>query len=85
MREVAAARMNKQAEEMRKRARKEAGAEVDVGTIVQVSVDDVDRAKVDPTNATLVVVEKVCAASKSQTHYSYFLTSCCLRVIGARW
>ena len=50
-----------QGEMMKKRAKKAAGVEVDVGTIVQVAVDDVDRAKVDPTNATLVVVEKECA------------------------
>ena len=59
MREEAAAHQAKQAEAMQKRTKKAAGAEVEVGTIVQVAVDNVDRAKVDPTNATLVVVEKV--------------------------
>ena len=52
--------MAKQGSEMKKRAKKQdGGSELAVGTVVQVRVHDVDRAKTDPTNATLVVVELV--------------------------
>ena len=52
--------MAKQGSEMKKRAKKQdGGSELAVGTVEQVRVDDVDRAKTDPTNATLVVVELV--------------------------
>ena len=45
---------------MKKRAKKQdGGSELAVGTVLQARVDDVDRAKTDPTNATLVVVELV--------------------------
>ena len=60
LRDRAVARMAMQGSEMKKRAKKkDGGSEVTVGTIVQVRVDNVDRAKTDPTNATLVVVELV--------------------------
>ncbi|KAG8462535.1 hypothetical protein KFE25_010360 [Diacronema lutheri] len=49
----------RQGNEMRARAHKIDGAEVKAGSIVQVSVANVDRGKLDPTNATLVVVELV--------------------------
>ena len=39
---------------------------VAVGTVVHVSVDDVDRAKTDETNATLVVVEIVSKGEKQK-------------------
>ena len=60
IREEAAEAQAKMGKQMARRAAKTAGAgAVAVGTMVQVSVDNVDRAKVDPTNATLVVVETV--------------------------
>ena len=60
LRDRAVAQMAKQGSEMKKRAKKQdGGSELAVGTVVQVRVDDVDRAKTDPTNATLVVVELV--------------------------
>ena len=58
-REEAASAQKKQAREMQKRAKGKHGGDVAVGTVVQVAVDDVDRAKTDDTNATLVVVEVV--------------------------
>ena len=61
---------------MRKRAKSTAGVEeVAVGTIVQVAVDDVDRAKVDPTNATLVVVEQV-ERGKARTKEIVYRLAC---------
>jgi len=69
----AAAQQQKQAEEMQKRAKKTSGGDdVNVGMIVQVAVDSVDRARVDPTNATLVVVEKV-EKGKTQKETKYRL------------
>jgi hypothetical protein len=41
-----------------------------VGAVVQVAVDEVDRGKVDDSNATLVVVELVVTGSKrKETKY----------------
>ena len=55
----------KQGEEMKKRAaHASGGAELDVGAIVQVAAANVDRAKVDPVNATLVIVEKIKTGTK---------------------
>ena len=58
-RDKAATAQAKQAKRMMERATKVAGGEVCVGSVVQVAVADVDRAKTDETNATLVVVELV--------------------------
>ena len=41
-------------EEMKARASKLAGGEVSVGDVVQVTINDKDRARVDPPNATMV-------------------------------
>ena len=57
-RQKAAAAQEKQGQKMQKCATGRHGA-VAVGTVVQVAVDNVDRAKTDDTNATLVVVEVV--------------------------
>ena len=57
-REEAAKRQAKQGRTMELRAAEKEG-EVAVGTVVQIAVDDVDRAKVDDHNLTLVVVELV--------------------------
>ena len=59
LREDAFARQEKQGEEMRARATKVDGGLVTTGSVVHVSVANVDRGKLDPTNATLVVVELV--------------------------
>ncbi|KAJ1640132.1 hypothetical protein T492DRAFT_932057 [Pavlovales sp. CCMP2436] len=58
-REEAFARQEKQGEEMRARAHKVDGGVVATGSVVHVSVANVDRGKLDPTNTTLVVVELV--------------------------
>eukprot|EP00965_Chrysotila_dentata_P068563 2265898-Pleurochrysis_carterae.AAC.1 len=61
MRELATARLERQAGEMKKlmlRKDKASGV-LEVGTIVQVVVSDVDRSRVDAVNVTLVVVEQV--------------------------
>ena len=42
----------------------DAAALLKVGAVVQVAVDEVDRGKVDDSNATLVVVELVVTGSK---------------------
>jgi chemotaxis receptor (MCP) glutamine deamidase CheD len=57
-REEAADSLNKQAARMQRRAAATEG-EVAVGAVVQIAVDDVDRAKVDDHNLTLIVVELV--------------------------
>ena len=51
-------RMSAQADAMRKRAAHRDGV-VEVGSVVQVALHDADRAKVDDTNCTLVVVEVI--------------------------
>ena len=48
----------------------DAAALLKVGAVVQVAVDEVDRGKVDDSNATLVVVELVVTGSKrKETKY----------------
>ena len=64
MRVKAAAAQAKQGREMQQRAKGKHGGAVAVGTLVQVAVDNVDRAKTDDTNATLVVVEVVQKGTK---------------------
>jgi len=64
MRSKAAAAQAKQGREMQQRAKVKHGGAVAVGTLVQVAVDNVDRAKTDDTNATLVVVEVVQKGTK---------------------
>ena len=75
--------MARQGNEMQKRARGDnEGNELAVGTIVQVHVADVDRAKTDPTNATLVIVE-VCRRD-SETAPTYRL-ACSSGVIKTKY
>jgi hypothetical protein len=50
--------MQKQAGQMQKRAAGKEG-DVAVGSVVQIAIDDVDRAKVDDHNLTCIVVELV--------------------------
>ena len=70
LRKRAAESLSIQGEYMKKRARREDGiAELDIGTIVQVSVKHIDRARTDPTNGTLVVVDKV--SGKHSTFEKY--------------
>ena len=48
----------------------DAAALLKVGAVVQMAVDEVDRGKVDDSNATLVVVELVVTGSKrKETKY----------------
>ena len=58
LRDGAYAHLQKQAQEMRQRAKAKHGV-VDVGTVVQVALADVDRGKLDDPNLTVVVVECV--------------------------
>jgi hypothetical protein len=52
--------LEQQAKRMRQRAAARDGHDtIPVGTVVQLALDNVDRAKLDHTNATLVVVEHV--------------------------
>ena len=72
LRKRAAESLSIQGEYMKKRARRIDGiAELDIGTIVQVSVKDIDRARTDPNNATLVVVDKI--SGKHSTFEKYKL------------
>ena len=59
LRQQAHAKLEKQAERMRKRAAKKQmdGAPIVVGCIVRLRLEDVDRAKLDNCNATLVVLD----------------------------
>ena len=60
LRKQAQVALENQAEVMKIRAgKKHCGPVIEVGTVVQVSAPDVDRARLDPPNATLVVVEQV--------------------------
>ena len=56
----AAAAMERQADRMKRRCVARDGHDsLPVGTVVQLALEDVDRAKLDNMNATLVVVEQV--------------------------
>jgi hypothetical protein len=58
-RQEAAEAMSTQAKKMQKRAAEKQGlGELDVGTIVQLRKEDVDRAKLDNPSATLVVLAR---------------------------
>eukprot|EP00965_Chrysotila_dentata_P007442 241481-Pleurochrysis_carterae.AAC.1 len=61
MRELASARLEHQVGEMKKSALRmdKAPGVLEVGTIVQLAVSDVDRSRVDVVNVTLVVLEQV--------------------------
>ena len=59
LRERACASLEQQGKKMQARVAGGNGVPVDVGTVVQVAISDVDRSKVDSTNVTLVVVEVV--------------------------
>ena len=60
MKESEAENLEEQAERMRQRAGKKQGqGALDVGSICQLGLADVDRAKLDNTNATVVIVETV--------------------------
>ena len=55
---------------MQKRAAQSDGGPLKVGGVVQVAVDEVDRGKVDDSNATLVIVELVVTGTKrKETKY----------------
>ena len=70
LRETAAASLEKQGKRMQARVAGGSGVPVEVGTVVQVAVADVDRSKVDSTNVTLVVVEVVVKGkTKLETKY----------------
>ena len=70
LREAAAQSQTKQARGMQKRAAHSDGGPLKVGAVVQVAVDEVDRGKVDDSNATLVVVELVVTGIKrKETKY----------------
>ena len=57
-----------QAGTMQQRAAKKDGGSgaLEVGAVVQVSVDNVDRAKTDNSTATLVVVEVIKVGTKNK-------------------
>ena len=59
-RRAAAVALNTQADRMvRRAATRDRAADIPVGTIVQMALANVDRAKLDHTSATVVVVEQV--------------------------
>eukprot|EP00966_Prymnesium_polylepis_P069654 1619523-Prymnesium_polylepis.1 len=72
-RQEAADQMNKQANRMQSRAATKEGA-VAVGSVVQIALDDVDRAKVDDHNLTCIVVELV-EKGKKQSEIKYRLAT----------
>lgn len=80
-------KMRKQAVRMQNYAAKNdgnVGAELPVGTIVSIPIQNVDRAKVDATCATCVIVEQVIVGETKMMKYRLACTAGVLKSLRAR-